>query len=322
MSHGGADPKKVVRAALAANVAIATAKFAAAWASGSTATLAEAVHSLADSGNQVLLLVGIVLAARPEDARHPFGRSAERYFWPFMVAVLLFSVGGAFSIYEGIAHLRHPVAVVRGDLGTWREGPLASLLVLGVSVVLEAYSCSVALREFNVERGRSPFFNALLEGRDPTIPLVLLEDIAALVGLTFALLAVVFTVVFGDARIDAVGSVAVGCLLVLVAFVVARDVHGLLIGEGLTDENVAKAKAAMESVPGVVRVVTMRSLHLGPDEALLGSKIAFNVDYDLRAVEDAVDRVKLAVRAAVPVLKYVYLEPDSNGDDPSSPSSS
>jgi len=321
MSHGGADPKKVVRAALAANVAIACAKFAAAWVSGSTATLAEAIHSLADSGNQVLLFVGIVLAARPNDARHPFGRSAERYFWPFMVAVLLFTVGGAFSIAEGVSHLLHPHAVLRGDFGTWREGPLASLVVLGVSVALEGYSCSVALQEFNVERGDRPFVAALFEGRDPTIPLVLLEDLAALVGLAFAFAAVLLTVLVGDARIDALGSVAVGLLLVCVAFFVARDVHGLLIGEGLTDENLAKAKAAMAAVPGVVRVVTMKTLHLGPDEALLGSKVAFDPSYDVKALEAAIDRVELAVRAAVPILKYVYLEPDSDADDPTGPAS-
>ena len=321
MSTGRGDPKKVVRAALVVNLTIAVAKCAAAAASGSTATLAEAVHSFADSGNQVLLFVGIVLGARPESARHPFGRSAERYFWPFLVAILLFCVGGAFSIREGVLHFFHPVPATRGDFGTWHQGPLASLLVLGVSCVLEAVSCAVALKEFNRERGREPFFQALFEGRDPTIPLVLLEDIAALAGLGLAFVAVLFTVFFGDTRIDAAGSVAVGALLVVIAWFIARDVHGLLVGEGLTDANLAKARAAMEGVPGVLRVVTMKSLHLGPDEALLGAKIAFDPACDLATIESTIDVAEAAVRAQVPVLKYIYLEPDSDADDPRAPDS-
>ncbi len=321
MSHGGGDPRRVVRAALAANLAIAAAKFVAAYLSGSAATLAEAIHSLADSGNQILLLVGLVRAARPEDARHPFGHAAERYFWPFMVAMLLFSVGGAFSIAEGWHHLTHPHPVRAGDFGTWREGPLSSLAVLGLSVLLESYSCAVAFREFNRERGVRSFVGALFEGRDPMIPLVLLEDLAALAGLTMAFAAVLGTVLAGDSRIDALGSVGVGVLLVVVAVFVARDVHGLLIGEGLTDENLARARAALAETDGVRRVVTMRSLHLGPDEALLGAKIALDPSYGVAEVEAAIDRAELAVRASVPILKYVYLEPDSDGDDPTGPSS-
>jgi cation diffusion facilitator family transporter len=315
MSAGGGDPRKVVRAALASNLAIACAKFAAAFVSGSAATLAEAIHSLADSGNQVLLFVGLVLAARPHDELHPFGHAAERYFWPFMVAVMLFTVGGAFSIVEGVEHLLHPAEVVRGDFGTWRRGPLSSLLVLGVSVLLEAYSCKVALNEFNRERGQERIARALFEGRDPTIPLVLLEDVAALAGLAIAFVAVLATVLTGDARFDAFGSVGVGLLLVVVAFFVARDVHGLLIGEGLTPENLARARAALESAEGVVRVATMRSLHLGPHEALLGAKVAFDPRYGVAEVEAAIDRAEVALRAAVPILKYVYLEPDSDADD-------
>lgn len=321
MSHGGGDPRKVVRAALAANLAIASAKFGAAYLSGSAATLAEAIHSLADSGNQLLLLVGLVLAAKPEDARHPFGHAAERYFWPFMVAMLLFSVGGAFSLAEGWHHLLHPPEVRAGDFGTWREGPLASLVVLGISVLLEGYSCTVALREFNRERGVRSFVGALFEGRDPTIPLVLLEDLAALAGLAIAFCAVLGSVLLGDARVDALGSIGVGVLLVFVAVFVARDVHGLLIGEGLTEENLARARAALASTEGVRRVVTMRTLHLGPDEALLGAKVALDPSYGVPEVEAAIDRAELAVRASVPILKYVYLEPDSDADDPASPAS-
>jgi cation diffusion facilitator family transporter len=321
MSHGGGDPKKVVRAALVANLAIAAAKFVAAFLSGSAATLAEAIHSLADSGNQILLLVGIVLAARPEDARHPFGRAAERYFWPFMVAVMLFTVGGAFSIFEGIAHLRHPAEIVRGDFGTWRSGPRASLVVLGVSVALEAYSCKVAYDEFTRERGQERVSRALFEGRDPTIPLVLLEDFAALAGLAIAFVAVLLTVITGDARIDACGSIGVGVLLVVVAAFVARDVHGLLIGEGLTDANLTRARATLASTEGVVRVVTVRSLHLGPHEALLGAKVAFDPRYGTAEIEAAIDRAEVALRDAVPILKYVYLEPDSDADTAGGPSS-
>src|SRR4051794_30290459 len=195
--HGGGDPLKVIKAALYANMAIAACKFAAAYLSKSTATLAEAVHSFADSGNQALLFTGIVLAKRRDD-QYSFGRAAERYFWPFVVALLLFSVGGAFAVYEGVHKVLEPEAPDLSDLWSLRHGPLTSLIVLGVSVLMEGYSCSVALREFRREAGQKPLGKALFEAKDPTIPLVLLEDISALTGLAIALVAVGLSTLTGN----------------------------------------------------------------------------------------------------------------------------
>src|SRR6185437_5157592 len=174
--HGGGDARKVIRAALAANLAIAACKLVAAYLSGSTATLAEAVHSVADTGNQMLLFTGIVLSER-RDAGHSFGRAAERYFWPFMVALLLFSVGGAFALYEGVHKALHPEARDLSDLWSLRHGPLSSLVVLGVSMCMEGYSYTVALRELRREARGKPVTDAIFAVKDPTIPLVLLEDV-------------------------------------------------------------------------------------------------------------------------------------------------
>src|SRR5215472_15952688 len=188
--HGGGDPIKVIRAALLANLAIAVVKFIAAYLSHSTATLAEAVHSVADTGNQFLLLVGVRLASKRDDERYPFGRAAERYFWPFIVALLLFTVGGAFAVYEGIHRASDPTPPDLSNFFSLRRGPLSSLIVLGLSAVFESISCYVALKEFRATTKGKRLAKALFEVKDPTIPLVLLEDISALVGLTIAFLAV------------------------------------------------------------------------------------------------------------------------------------
>ncbi len=225
MSSGNADSRKVVLAALAGNVAIAACKFAAAYLSHSTATLAEAVHSLADTGNQALLLVGMHLASRPASARFPFGRSSERYFWPFVVALLLFSVGGAFAIFEGINRLLTPHHEEGSRL--WSYG------VLGVSLLMEGMSFKVALSEFRQGGRRAPLARgALRRGATSTIPLVLAEDTTAIVGLLLALLAVGATGITGQYYWDPIGSIVIGLLLpAAVALLLARATHGLLIGE-------------------------------------------------------------------------------------------
>src|SRR5688500_7789863 len=204
----GADSKKVVIAALAGNLAIATCKFAAAYLSGSTATLAEAVHSVADTGNQGLLLIGMRLAARPADEHFPFGRSGEKYFWPFVVALMLFSVGGAFAVYDGVDHVFHPVHE-HGSVW-WSYG------VLGVSLAMEAMSFRVAWGEFKVLAKGRPLLVAIREARDPTIPLVLAEDTTALVGLMIAFFAVLTSHITGQHFWDPVGSILIGILLAVV----------------------------------------------------------------------------------------------------------
>ncbi|WP_394822062.1 cation diffusion facilitator family transporter [Pendulispora albinea] len=317
-----ADSKKVVIAALAGNLAIAFCKFGAALLSASTATLAEAVHSLADTGNQGLLLVGLALAARPADERYPFGRSAEKYFWAFVVALMLFSIGGAFAIYEGIKHLLHPEDHHVGkqialDLFGTHIGFDASYLnyaVLGTSIVFEALSFRVAFGEFKVMSRGKPWRRSLLEAKDPTIPLVLAEDTAALVGLAIALVAVTLSHVTGQSWWDPVGSLIIGGLLTFVAVMLARITHGLLIGEAASPEDRARVLGIVQASPGVERVTQMLTMHLGPDVIILALKIAFRPDMRVAEIEDATNELEARLRAELPDMKKIFVEPDSRGD--------
>jgi cation diffusion facilitator family transporter len=311
--HGGGDPLKVIKAALYANLAIAACKFVAAYLSHSTATLAEAVHSLADTGNQALLFTGVVLSQR-HDNRYSFGRAAERYFWPFVVALLLFSVGGAFAVYEGVHKVFSPDAPDLSDFWSLRHGPLTSLLVLGLSVLMEGYSCSVALREFRREAGGKPIGRALFEVKDPTIPLVLLEDISALVGLTIALAAVGLSTLTGNGIWDAVGSIVIGLLLMVVAVLIARDTHSLLIGERATPEMERLAQRLAETTEGVAGVTQLLTMHLGPDFIVLAMKVAFAPRLSVEKMEDVINEIERRIRADVPSMKKIFIEPDSHGD--------
>jgi cation diffusion facilitator family transporter len=301
-----ADTRKVVLAALAGNVAIAACKFAAAYLSHSTATLAEAVHSLADTGNQGLLLVGMQLAARPPDERFPFGRAGERYFWPFVVALLLFSVGGAFAIFDGVSHLLHPSVEPHQHL--WSYG------VLGVSLVIEGLSFKVAYAEFRKLAGTRTIRQALFDSRDPTIPLVLAEDTTAITGLFVALLAVGLSDLTGQDFWDPVGSVVIGLLLCAVSIVLARITHGLLIGESATPEDRGKVLELTRAVDGVDAVTQVLTLHLGPDVILLSMKIAFRPSLTVLQVEDVTNEIEERVRAAMPQMVKIFIEVDSRGD--------
>lgn len=300
------DSRKVVVAALAGNVAIAACKLAAGILSRSTATLAEAVHSFADSGNQALLLVGLTLASRPADERYPFGRAAELYFWPFVVALLLFSVGGAFAIFQGIDHLVHPRAEPQARF--W------SFAVLGVSLGFEALSFRVALGEFRKMTKGVSLREAFVEARDPTIPLVLAEDTTAMAGLVFALLAVATSAWTGQAFWDPLGSVVIGVLLCAVALLLAWVIHGLIIGESATTHDQFRALQATRSVDGVERVTQMLTMHLGPDVVVLAMKVAFRPTLSVTEVEDVTNRIEAAIRTEVPRMRKIFVEADSSGD--------
>ncbi len=304
MAH--ADSRRVVIAALAGNVAIAFCKLGAAYASRSTATLAEAVHSLADSGNQALLLVGMQLAAKPANERYPFGRSSERYFWPFVVALLLFSVGGAFAVFEGVVHLLYPATApaTRG----W------SYAVLGVSLVFEAMSFRVAIFEFRKLAAGLPLRRALLEARDPTIPLVVAEDATAMGGLVIALVAVGASGVTGKDYWDPIGSIVIGILLCGVALVLAWITHGLLIGEGATPQDRARVLELARQVDGVEAITQLLTLHLGPEVVLLAMKVAFRPTLTVLEVEAVTNRVEEKIRAAMPQMRKIFIEADSRGD--------
>lgn len=306
MSADSADTRRVVIAALAGNVAIAACKFAAAGLSHSTSTLAEAVHSLADTGNQALLLVGMRLAARPADERFPFGRASERYFWPFVVALLLFSVGGAFAVFDGIDQLMHPAH--RPTSLVW------SYAVLGVSLVLEGASFRVAMGEFRKLSGGRSLRRTLLEARDPTIPLVLAEDTTAMAGLLLALLAVAASGLTGHPEWDAVGSIVIGVLLCGVALGLAWITHGLLIGESAAPEDRTRVLALARAVDGVDDVTQLLTMHLGPDVVILALKIAFRPSLSVGQVEEVTDRIEVAIREAMPHMRKIFIEADSRGD--------
>jgi cation diffusion facilitator family transporter len=304
MSH--ADSRKVVLAALAGNVAIAACKFAAAYLSHSTATLAEAVHSLADTGNQALLLVGMHLSARPATERFPFGRASERYFWPFVVAVMLLSVGGAFAVFDGVEHLVNPVHQEHNFL--WSYG------VLGVSLVMEGMSLRVAMQEFKKLAAGQTLQTAILEARDPTIPLVLAEDATAITGLLVAIVAVGLNNLTGWEAWDSIGSIIIGALLCAVALVLAKVTHGLLIGESATPEHQARALALASSVEGVEKVTQLLTMHLGPDVVILALKVAFQPTLTVAGVEDVTNRIEAKVRAELPQMRKIFIEADSQGD--------
>jgi cation diffusion facilitator family transporter len=301
------DSRKAVLAALLVNVAIAACKFGAAFLSRSTATLAEAVHSLADTGNQLLLLVGMRLALRPADERFPFGRASERYFWPFVVALMLFSVGGAFAVFEGATKL------VEGDHGGERS-PVWSYAVLGVSLVLEAVSFRVAWGEMRKHARGQSLVQTILTTRDPTLPLVIAEDTTALVGLVLALVAVALTQLTGSTAFDAIGSILIGGLLAVVALVIARITHGLLIGESASPEDQARALVLAESTAGVEGVTQLLTMHLGPDVVILAMKLAFREGMTARDIEKVTNDVESRIRKELPQMRKIFIEVDAHGD--------
>jgi len=302
---------KAIIAAFSANLGIAITKLIA-WAfSGSSSMLAEGVHSIADSGNQLLLLLGGRKARKKADAEHPFGYGRERYVYAFVVAIILFSVGGVFSIYEGVEKLTHP-----HPLENWWL-PVA---VLVIAIGLEGFSLRTAVKESNHIRGRQSWVQFVRRAKQPELPVVLLEDVAALLGLVLALIGVGLTVITGDNLWDGVGTIAIGVLLVVVAIVLGIETKSLLVGEGANADDHAKILAALNSHPLVEAVIHMKTLYLGPDELLVAAKIA--VPKATRSVEvaTAIDAIEADVRAAVPVARVIYLEPDiyvARGEHPS-----
>ncbi len=305
------DPKKVVVAALAANAGIAVAKFVAAWLSGSTTMIAEGVHSVADSANQALLLLGMVLAQRKAPGLYPLGRQKERYFWAFIVSLTLFFLGGVFAIYEGVGRLRGG----HGDL----VSPLAAVVVLVVSIGLELGSFTVAIREFNRMRGKRSIVQALFTSKDPTIPVVLLEDAGAVAGLVVALAAVLVSWATGSSVADGVGSIVIGVLLCGIGLVLAGDTKSLLIGESASPELEQTALTQAEGTPGVEAVTQLLTMHLGPDSILLALKIRFRGGLSTAEIESVINALEERVRSAAPQMTRIFVEPDSAYDESRDP---
>ncbi|WP_445997129.1 cation diffusion facilitator family transporter [Okibacterium fritillariae] len=299
MSASGGN--KAIIAAFSANLGIAVTKFIA-WAlSGSSSMLAEGVHSLADSGNQLLLLLGGRKAKKRADSEHPFGYGRERYVYAFVVAIILFSVGGVFSLYEGYEKLHDP-----HPLENW----WIPVLVLLIAIGLESFSLRTAVKESNHVRGKESWAKFIRHAKAPELPVVLLEDVAALLGLVLALFGVGLTVLTGDGMWDAIGTLAIGVLLIAVAVILGIETKSLLVGEGANDGDARAIAAAITSSPAIHSLIHMKTLYLGPDELLVAAKIAFDADRSLGTVAEAIDDVEARIRAAVPVARVIYLEPD------------
>lgn len=300
MSASGGS--KAIIAAFLANMGIAIAKFIAWFLSGSASMLAEAIHSVADSGNQLLLLLGGRKARKEADAEHPFGYGRERYVYAFVVAIILFSVGGLFSIYEGVDKLTHPHELAN----VW-----IPIGVLIIAIVLEGFSLRTAIRESNhVRREGQSWVSFVRHAKAPELPVVLLEDIAALTGLVFALFGVGMTAITHNPIFDAIGTLMIGTLLILVAITLGIETKSLLVGEGANAEDHTAIVRAIESGGEIERLIHMKTLYLGPDELLVAAKLGFPRDKALGEVALDIDTVERRIRDAVPSARVIYLEPD------------
>ena len=298
MSAGGGT--KAIVAALGANLGIAVAKFVAFAITGSSSMLAEGVHSVVDSGNQGLLLVGGKRAQRRATPEHPFGYGRDRYVYGFLVALVLFSAGGLFALYEGVEKIRHPHHL---------EDPIVAVIVLVVAIGLESFSLRTAIVESRHVKGNDSWIGFIRHAKSPELPVVLLEDTAALTGLVLALAGVGISWGTGDPIWDGIGTAAIGVLLIIVAFVLVIETKSLLLGEAASPDAIGKIEAAL--VGGAVeRVIHLRTMHLGPDELLVAAKIALPAGTQLTETAAAIDEAEARVRAAVPAARVVYLEPD------------
>jgi cation diffusion facilitator family transporter len=292
---------RAIIAAFLANTGIALTKFIAWFFSGSASMLAEGVHSVADAGNQLLLILGGRQARKAADKEHPFGYGRERYVYAFVVSIILFSVGGIFSIYEGVEKLTHPHEL---------ENAWLPLLVLSIAIVLESFSLRTAVKESNHVRGRQSWVQFVRRAKAPELPVVLLEDIAALIGLVFAFIAVGLTVITGNPLFDAIGTLMIGTLLVVVAVVLGIETKSLLVGEGANDDDVDKIEQAIVAGPEAERIIHMKTLYLGPDELLVAAKLGFTADQKVLEIAAATNVIEQRIRAAVPSARVIYIEPD------------
>lgn len=292
---------KAVVAAMIANGGIAVTKFGAFLVSGSSSMLSEAIHSVADTGNQALLLIGGKRAQRQADEQAQFGYGRARYVYAFVVAIVLFALGGCFSLYEGWHKWQHPEELTNITI---------PLLVLGIAIVLESWSFRTALREANKSRGNKSLFRYIKEARQPELPVVLLEDTGALLGLVVAFGGVLASQITGNAQWDGLGAMTIGVLLVVIALFLAIELSSMLIGEAALPEEHAAISAALSATPGIERLIHIRTLHVGPDELLVGAKVAIAKGSALGQIAAVIDSAEVAVRAAVPSARYIYLEPD------------
>ena len=295
--------KKAIAAAFVANLGIAVSKFVGFVITGSAGLAAESVHSLADTANQGLLFLGGTRAARARDEDHPFGHERERFFWAFVVALILFSMGGLFALYEGIQKLRHPHET---------ESMMVAIVILGVAIVLEGLSLRTAVRETShVKPAGQGYWRFIRTAKQPELPTVLLEDVAALAGLVIAFVGVLLGHYTHNARWDAAGSVAIGVLLIVVAVILGIEMKSLLMGETASPENRAALARALRGADHVDDVIYMHTEHVGPEVILVAAKVIFDPALPANEVSRAIDAAEEQMRTAVPQAKFIFIEPDT-----------
>ena len=292
---------RAVVAAMVANLGIAIAKFIGFLFTRSSSLLAESIHSVADTGNQVLLLLGGKRAKRSPDRRHPFGYGRERFFWAFVVSIVLFTLGSLFAIYEGVEKVLHPHVI---DAPQWAIG------ILAVSILLEANSFRTAIHEARPAKADSSWYLFIRRSRSPELPVVILEDTGALVGLFLALGAVITAVITDNGVWDGVGSIVIGALLGVIAIVLSIEMKSLLIGESATETDEVAIRRAIEESPAVNELISLRTEHIGPEEILVAAKVEFDQSLSMDRLAIAIDQTEAAVRAAVPAARRIFLEPD------------
>ena len=293
--------RRAILAALAANFGIAVAKFIG-WAmTGAASLLAEAVHSVADSGNQALLLWGGASAERPATEDHPFGFARERYFWAFVVSLVIFALGSLFATYQGVSRLLQPHEVT---------SPMVAVAILAAGIVMEGLSFRTAVVEANKQRKQLGWWSFIRQSKSPELPVILLEDLGALLGLTVALVGVGLTSLTGDPRFDALGSITIGVLLGVIAVVLAIEMRSLLIGEAATLEDREAIRQSLSDTPSVERVIHMRTQHFGPDQLLVALKVQFETGLTTEGIADGINEAERRIRARVPAAKLIFIEPD------------
>ncbi len=296
-----ADSSRAVIAALFANLGIAVAKVVGFMFTGAASMLAEAIHSFADSSNQGLLLLGSRLARRKASTTHSFGYGRERYFWSFIVALVIFLLGALFALYEGVTKLLQPHQL---------ESPLWAVGILTVAIGLESWSFRTAIVESNKIRDGRSWWAFVRHAKVPELPVVLLEDLGALIGLVLALLGIGLAALTGDARFDAMGSIAIGVLLFAIAVVLAVEMRSLLLGESADPGTEAELRETFESDPAVQRLIHLRTQHLGPEELLVGAKVEFDAGLSFEGVVTAINAVEIRLRERCAIARVVYIEPD------------
>lgn len=301
--HGGS--KVAIIAAVIGNVAIAIIKFIAAAITGSSAMISEGIHSLVDTGNGGLLLHGINQAKKPADAQHPFGYGKELYFWTLVVSVSIFGIGGGLSLYEGVAHIRHvaPEGI--------SSNPTMNYIVLAIAVVIEGWSFSVAFREFQKAKGKKGSWQYIREAKDPSTYTVVLEDSAAMFGLVFAFLGVFLGHLLQNPYLDGVASIVIGLLLMAVAFVLAFETKGLLLGEGSDPAMLADIRKRVESEPSVERAAEILTMYMGPHELVVNLGVCFRKGITVEQAHDAIHRIENNIQSEYPECTRVYIEAES-----------